>query len=434
MSFQLISAILHGQWAISPAYAHQVMPLILKMLEGEKVDFGFSEKPQIQAPQQIFSAAAAGVYNVGPYSDVESLPYGSIAVVNISGPIMKYGGMCSYGSIDKTRSIASLANADNISAIILNIDSPGGQVAGTTMLADAVKDAGSKKPVVAMIDDGIAASAAMWIASAAQEIFVTKKSDEVGSIGVFTTLMDMLGYYKKQGLNGEQIYSRLSTDKNGSVREALAGNKEPLMDELDQTAQDFIDTIRSNRGDRIKGDEWTTGKMFRAKDAAKIGLIDGIKSFEQIIDHTSKKVSTKNSKNMKTATVAAVETPVVAFAAIMGAAGIAAITVVDQGFAMDETAMNALEAHITTQNSTIADRDATITQLNQKIQDLGQNDQSAEIARLNARIEELEGEPAGNFAATTKEVDQVGKTAGDKFFTSYDAEKQRLRALKNGTA
>jgi protease-4 len=62
-------------------------------------------------------------------------------------------------------------------------------------LSDAILEARKQKPVVAIIDDGIAASAAMWIASAASEIYLTKKTDQVGSIGVYTTLADWYSYY-----------------------------------------------------------------------------------------------------------------------------------------------------------------------------------------------------------------------------------------------
>jgi ClpP class serine protease len=54
-----------------------------------------------------------------------------------------------------------------------------------------------------MIDDGIAASAAMWIASAAShEIYTTQKTDMVGSIGVYTTVADWYGYFAKEGFEG----------------------------------------------------------------------------------------------------------------------------------------------------------------------------------------------------------------------------------------
>lgn len=418
-------------------------------MDGESVDFGL-KKQVIETPMP--HPVASGVVVMGATTkfgaDQEQQ---QIAVYDIIGPVVKYGGACSYGATDHAQAIAYMAANPNVGAIILNIDSPGGQVAGTTLLADVIKDAANKKPVIAMINDGTVASAAYWIASACTEIYCTKKSDGVGSIGVFTQLADMSGMYEQKGIKIREIYATKSAkDKNGIVREALKGNDEPLIAELDQTVDDFVETVRANRGDRLKGEGWDTGKMYRAKEAARMGLIDGIKSFEHIIKRTQQLISNNNSMNNninnRNATDNTGTTPVGAgapgeqlveettpFANIMRVGGIdptLGITVFDEGFALEEKAMNQLDSYLANHEQIILDQQATIDQLNTRIQALEASDQQATIDQLNARIAELEGAPDGDFAQTTKPVDATG--GGNKYLTSFDLEKQKIQKLREG--
>jgi protease IV len=282
MSFKTVSAILRGAWLLDKAYAESLLPLVVSVFKGEGTFaslFIEGDQEESKMPRQLIGANA--VYRIGYYTDMTGLPEGSIAMIDINGPIMKYGGACSFGSIDKGQTIQRAANAPNIKGILLNIDSPGGQVAGTTDLADIVKSI--SKPVVAMINDGIAASAAMWIASAADEIYVTKKTDQVGSIGVYTTLYDFSGRLEQMGVKVHEIYAPGSEEKNLDYKEALKGNYDLIKEDLKVIRDEFINTVSRNRGDRLKGDKWKGGKMFYGEEATRIGLIDGTMPLNKIV-------------------------------------------------------------------------------------------------------------------------------------------------------
>ena len=231
---------------------------------------------------------------------------------------MKNDGECdSNGMVSQTALINQLSNASNIEGIILNIDSPGGQADGTAMLSDAIKNASKNKPVISVIDDGMAASAGMWVASAANEIYVTQPTSQVGSIGVYTQVADWNSYYKEaKKLNVQDIYAPQSTDKNKDYRDAISGDIAGIQQDLSVLADQFINTVAANRAGKIKGDSWKTGKLFYAKEAINIGLIDGIKSFDQVVNRMTKLINYptssqhKNSNNMaftKTIAVAKAE-------------------------------------------------------------------------------------------------------------------------------
>lgn len=307
-----ISAILRGKWLLDKQWAQAHRPLAIRLMQGEQVDFGHvragkriladgsSDANNLHAAERI--AAAQNVFSVGTNTELSQLPSGSIVMVNMFGPLLKHGDICSYGMIDHTELINRLASTSNVAGILLNIDSPGGQVDGTSMLSQAIKEAGRNKPVIAIIDDGMAASAAMWIASAAKEIYVTQKTDQVGSIGVYVTIADWDAHYQDYfKLKVKDIYAPQSTDKNRDFIEAIKGNEDPLKEDLSVIADQFIKTVAANRSGIIKGNDWKTGKMFYAKDAIEIGLIDGIKSLNQVVKRMELLISTKKQSGSNTA-------------------------------------------------------------------------------------------------------------------------------------
>lgn len=455
MSFKTVSAILGSTWLISDDYVQANLGLVAKMLQGETVDFGLKKEKDTE-PKVILVGAghtglagaiaaaissgpqAAAVYGVSSYTKLENLPAGSIAQVDIIGPVLKYGDACSDGMTDHAAVITKLANQGNISAIILNIDSPGGQASGTTLLADAIKAASQVKPVVAVIQDGIAASAGMWIASAASEIYVTNNTSKVGSIGVFTTLADWYGYAKKQGLEIRDIYAPQSTDKNGEHRQALAGNDAPMLESLGDLADAFMGTIQANRAGKLTSEAWNTGKMFDGKKATKMGLIDGVKSYSQVVQRVEKMISTKSSIKSNTYNMNA-------FMAIMAAAAISEIAVVEGGFLLTEENLTAIENILAENQAAQATHADAISALNAQLAEketalaaAGSVDHVATIADLNeqlaakeAEISTLKAAPAAAFTGTTASGDhQTSEIGTSKHLTSYDVEMQRLMELK----
>jgi protease-4 len=345
-----LSAILRGKWLIEKQWADAHVPMVMSFLKGEDVDFGGKPSAQTNVNPTLFIKSAGkkgNVYSVGARSDVKGLPDGSIAMITISGPVMKQDTYCGpAGMISYAQMISKLADAENIDGIILNIDSPGGQADGTALISDVIKNAGTKKPIIAVIDDGMAASAAMWIASAANEIYVTQATDQVGSIGVYTQIADWNKYYREaHKLEIQDIYAPQSTDKNKDYRDATSADPATqregiaaIEEDLSVLADQFINTVAANRGTKIKNDKWKTGKMFYAKDAQKMGLIDGIKSLDQVVQRITKLANPNSSSNNNSK---------MAFTKTISAAKADAFAVIEGGFLLEETHLNNIEAALT---------------------------------------------------------------------------------------
>ncbi len=303
-----ISAILSDTWLIDKSWVDAHAPRIIKTIQGEPVDWGGGERmysdddappPPPEKVHMLMADEGGEVYQARPWHKTDSFPYNSIVMIDVIGPVLKYGDVCSYGSVDHINMINKFANAKNIAGIILNIDSPGGQAAGTAMFAKAIRQAVSAKPVIGIVQDGIAASAAMWLAAACQELYVTEDTDEVGSIGAYVTMYDLRGWFEEQGVKVHEIYAPQSVDKNKDYRDAIEGNYNLVEEDLKFLVDAFVNDVKAYRGQRLKTgkEDPFTGKMYKAADAARIGLIDGKKSLEQVV----KRMKTLISLRQKTA-------------------------------------------------------------------------------------------------------------------------------------
>ena len=123
---------------------------------------------------------------------------GAVAVIPIVGVIANR--VQSLGtSVQEIRAMleAALANQD-VGSIVLDIESPGGEVTGTPELAERIYNARDEKPIVA-VANGFMASAAYWLGSQAAEVVVTP-SGQVGSIGVFMLHEDWTEHLEKEGI------------------------------------------------------------------------------------------------------------------------------------------------------------------------------------------------------------------------------------------
>lgn len=309
MSFTTVSALLRGKWLINKQYAEQHMPFVVGLLKGngnvdllydkksysdDREDSGEDQRPRNHCALTVSEKAVT----VGYYQDWNQAPQGSIALIRIAGPILKYGDMCTYGSIDYERMITSADGHPNIGGIALKIDSPGGQVDGTASLASTIKN--TKKPVYGFVDDGMMASAAMWIGSATDKLYAGQKHDWIGSVGVYCTLYDWNAYMEKEGVPVHEIYAPQSTEKNADYKDALKGDYKAVEADLKFIANEFITAVKNNRGAVAAAniDAWNKGAMFYAEDAIKIGLIDGIKSFDEMVLELNQTVSSSSSRHI----------------------------------------------------------------------------------------------------------------------------------------
>jgi protease-4 len=221
-----------------------------------------------------------------------------VAVIPVQGTVQKRGGYCSLGTKDLVAHLQAANRDPEISAIVLDIDSPGGQVNGTEELAQAVALSG--KPVVAYID-GLGASAAYWIASQASYIFINSASTGyAGSLGVLCMSINQSDFLAKQGLKVEILRSSRATDKarmNG-VEEMDESVRASVQADLDQIGETFIAAVEQGRAGKLSTKEDVfTGKVYRGSDALKYGLVDKVGALQDAVNRAAKLAQTGGGKS-----------------------------------------------------------------------------------------------------------------------------------------
>lgn len=202
---------------------------------------------------------------------------GDIATINIRGSLVSKSSFLdffrtttSYSSI-----LEALKEAENSKAskIILSIDSPGGDVNGVEKVAKAIKN--SKKEITAHVEN-IAASAAYWIASQADNIVATTSTVRVGSIGILAQVVDWSKHDKNMGVEIHTIVSRKSPDKVPDISTEEGRNK--IRGILDDLLEVFVEQVAEGRGVSIKDvfENFGKGDMVIASKALSRGMIDAI--------------------------------------------------------------------------------------------------------------------------------------------------------------
>lgn len=208
---------------------------------------------------------------------------GSVAVVNVVGPIFRYANLFTW--ISGATSVQDLATAFRtavddpaVKAIVLNIDSPGGEVAGIAELATAIFEARKAKPIIAYADD-LTASGAYWIASAASRM-VTSETAELGSVGVVATIV------KRAEPNGSKTYQFVSSVSPGKRPDLETDEgRAAIQQRVDDLAAVFVGAVARNRGvsqAKVLADFGRGGVLIASK-AIAAGMADEIGTFEGVL-------------------------------------------------------------------------------------------------------------------------------------------------------
>lgn len=206
-----------------------------------------------------------------------------VAIISIIGSLVNRGawlgsssGETSYEGVNFQ--IAHAAADVNTKAILLDIDSPGGEATGCFECAAAIRAAGENKAVVASIN-GMAASAAYAIASAADWI-VTTESGVAGSIGVVLLHADYSGKLKKDGISPTLIFAgahKVDGHPFAPLSEEVTAD---LQAEVDGYYKLFVSHVAEGRGMTEAAIRATEARTFMGADAKTVGLADAIGTFE----------------------------------------------------------------------------------------------------------------------------------------------------------
>ena len=236
---------------------------------------------------------------------------GKVGILPIWGPIqqrmsselMKAGGT----STDfVSRAFDKLMADPQIGAIVLHVDSPGGQSFGIEELSTKIVNARGTKPIYA-IADSMAASAGYWLATSADMLLCTP-GGIVGSVGVYVMHIDQSKALEMEGVKVTMISSgKYKTELSpfGELSKEAIDNQQKYVDALHEK---FIGALKRNRGttvDHVRSN-YGQGRVMMASDALAAGMCDRIMSMEELMSRLTGGASSSVSAPQATAQMDAI--------------------------------------------------------------------------------------------------------------------------------
>ncbi|MDX2141945.1 MAG: signal peptide peptidase SppA [Rhodospirillaceae bacterium] len=187
------------------------------------------------------------------------------------------------------QAIADAAEDDDIAAIILRIDSPGGSYVASDTIWREIVLAKEKKPVIASMGN-TAASGGYFLAMAADRIFA-QPATITGSIGVIMGKLVFAGAFEKLDINWDRITFGESAGMFSAVQEFSAKDLARLNEMIDASYLDFTTKAAQGRGKDVADLERSArGRVWTGADALKAGLVDELGGLGRAIDYTKEKI------------------------------------------------------------------------------------------------------------------------------------------------
>lgn len=273
-------------------------------MRGDTIIGEYSKRPWLILPEkaeELVAFVKSGVRVVEPIPsghkaqtytgpDGKNRPYRiqhGAALINIRGTILPrssfmsaYSGLCTAEGLRQQVRMAE--RDDEVSTILLDIDSPGGYVLGVPEAGKVIKK--TKKRVVAAVHE--AYSAAYWLASQADEVYVTP-SGGVGSIGVLVIHASYAKQFEKEGVEVTIIRSPMRKAETNPYEALTDAAREKMEKDVEAIRMSFESQVAAGRKTNIKvvREKYGQGTTLNADEALEAGMVDGIMSPEEVAEY-----------------------------------------------------------------------------------------------------------------------------------------------------
>ena len=222
----------------------------------------------------FFAAAFALTVASGGKVDTLFALGDKVGVVEVKGVINE--------SSDAVEALKAFAKTAAVKAIVVRVESPGGGVAPSQEIYEAIRKAREAKPVVASMG-GVAASGGYYIASACDAI-VANPGTLTGSIGVILELGNVEGLLQKLGIQPEIVKAGAYKDMGSFVRAMTESERSLFQEMIDSVHAQFIAAVAAGRGmDEERVLALADGRFFSGEQARVAGLVDELGGFEDAV-------------------------------------------------------------------------------------------------------------------------------------------------------
>lgn len=270
----ILDAVIDQPWAILPEKLSQIQALLNMKLAG------------LNASAEDIAEMTAAAQQRPTYQTAAN-----IAIVPVYGTLLyRTSPLAEMSGATSTRSIAAAlreaVNDPGVKAVIMDIDSPGGQVFGMTELAAEIRKLREQKPIVAMVNP-LAASAGYNVAASASEVVATP-SALVGHIGIALLHMDLskaaemegvtptlmtAGKFKHEETSGSQYYP-LTEEARAAFQSRVNAAYDTFVKDVAAGRGVSVQTVRNGYGE---------GRVVTASEAVRLGMADRVATLDETI-------------------------------------------------------------------------------------------------------------------------------------------------------
>ena len=248
------------------------------------LEISSSQKTNLASIRQLNNASST--YN----TDIKD----RIAVVFARGPII-YGegteNMIAQGVFVET--LQELADDDWIKAVVLRVESPGGNALTSDLLWRAIENLKSKKTVFVSMGN-VAASGGYYIAAGADKIYADPLSI-TGSIGVFASLPNIHGMTKKLGINAQTVETHQNALGYSFFQPLSETFKQRTIKSIENTYNTFKQRVIDGRGlTSAEVESIAQGRVWSGKQAMNVGLVDHLGGLQDAIIAAAKAANIEN--------------------------------------------------------------------------------------------------------------------------------------------
>lgn len=268
----ILAAFAAEYWAMEETKLLAIVDMLAMQAEGGKLS---AEEIEAKIAPQTAAAVARreGTVAIVPLRGIIS-PRVSLTPNSSTG-----GGATAEGF---TNNIERMAADDDVKAIIIDADTPGGNVLGVDEASAAVAAVKGTKPIVVQVNGNLA-SAGYWIGASADEIVLTPSS-RAGAIGVRTAYDDISARLEKEGI-AREIISAGKFKGEGLLGPLTDEARAHVQAEIDSYYGMFVDRVAAGRGVTTQAvrDGFGEGRMVGAKAAVAEGMADRVATMKETL-------------------------------------------------------------------------------------------------------------------------------------------------------
>lgn len=288
---QIEKYLLSTEWHIDVQYGLSKLADFLMQVELVKSgvshqEIGFAEQRLKSREISILDPKSGSLRTT--VTNADDIPQQSevIAKMSYSGVMRMEDGLCSQGIESFSEQLYTVAKKENVVGVLLYMNSGGGASHSGSTLNSVIADI--DKPVVTV--SPFLGSAAYMAAAPSNRIILMGNNAMAGSIGTFLTINKK--FIEEYSENFQEIYSKLSPDKNLVGRALKEGDLDTVVNFLDRHTEVFHQTVMDSRSLNTSLQETTLrGGMFTAKEAKIRGLVDGVGGFAYALNRLQSEIN-----------------------------------------------------------------------------------------------------------------------------------------------